>query len=300
MTRATPDRSMSRQHALLAVVASGLVAVAVGCSATGEDLVPSSPPVVHDSSQVYEVRVREGDFQVKFSLDGWTVDGNGVPLDVPQGYRFVPLVKVDSTVEAGNVIGSLERLPDYFRELETRAEFSAIDSYVLEQEQVRDTYVEAPVSGVLEEREGEWSIRSTGIDVRIDLGSTQLLRLHRMSLVGEVTVDTLRGRRTLGCESIWLVSNIEHAAYCRLPSSAETISGLSARLDVSTELIPDALLVPNPYLGYSADGDSYFVVVESQDIETRIDVDVGATDGVVSVVSGDVIPGMLLILPEHT
>jgi hypothetical protein len=278
---------------VLAVCA--LVSTLANCSGTQPS--PASSPALTASASPssFDVLVREEDFQVSFSLDGSTVDGVGVPLQIPHGYFLRATANVGSTVVEGQQVGSLEPDTGYFRDLELRAASSAIDEFIYAQELARDTVILAPISGILQRDGTSWSIQSLGVDVRVNLTPSQLLRLYDTPLTGTASVDTLRGRRTFSCESLWLSLVGEHAVYCRLPNRAETISGLDARLEVSTEVISDALVVPNPYIGYSEGDDSFFVEIETDGSERRVPVNVGATNGVVSVVYGDVTQGDLLI-----
>lgn len=161
--------------------------------------------------------------------------------------------------------------------------------------------VTAPADGTVE-RSSSGDIRLvTGHQVRADLAPLQLLRLRAGSVDGTAHVETVTGQQVVVCRGLRLADDASAetpdatagepeagatgSITCDLGPDVETVAGLPATLDVEVLLGEDVLVVPNLTVRYDEDGTAY-VVRRSAGATERVEVTLGATDGIMRIVEG--------------
>jgi hypothetical protein len=277
-------------------------------SCSHADVAPGDGGVSTDeSSSEAVVAVRQADFQITYKLDGVSATSRSVGLLSNQDLRFVPRVDAGTTVSRGQTIGTAAIDAGVKAALEAGAPHSSIDMGLLERLRGLEGLIAAPVAGVLTLDGVRPVVSSPGIDVVVPLTPIQDLRYQSLRFVGEASIETIVGERTVVCEAIWTQAPqgdeesedgppAESAElHCRLPNHIETAAGLRARITLTSELIPEAVVVPDAFIGYDETTDGYFITVLEDAQNVVVPVVVGATDGVVRVITSDVPIGAKLV-----
>lgn len=298
---------MSSRHVLAAVV---MLVGLVGCTPADSERAPHGATTTTASrgaatSDAPAVRVI--DFSVTYRLEGVTQAGAQVPLVTDPRLRLETTVP-DGAIASGAGLGQLRLDPAVRAELERSAQTSRIDAGRLVTLEGREVAVVAPVDGILDTSTLP-HISSRGVDVVVALTPVQRLRYGALDFTGRATVETVVGQRQVTCAAVWLeetdvvseAGDGEPAAqlHCRLPRHVETVPGLRAGLTLASNVLEDATVVPNMFIGYDAAADSYTVTTSEGDADpvTR-PIDVGVTDGVVRVVMSELPEGARLHVPE--
>lgn len=293
-----------RRLIALGVVATVLLA---GCSATTPD--PSSAQSsTTESAADTRVKTLRTDFQITYKLDGESRYSQGVRLISNQNLALVPTVGVDVTVTEGEIVGDAVVREDVAAALEASAMDSSIDTARLERLRSLEGPIKAPVGGVFAIEGTAPVISSQGIDVVVALTPIQDLRYQSLRFTGEAVIETIVGERAVDCEAVWIEAQVpaneeidngpqgrSAELHCRLPNYIETASGLRARIILRSEVIEDAIVVPNIYVGYDDSIDEYFIRILQDGRESKVPVSVGVTDGVVRVITSDVPIGAQLL-----
>lgn len=289
----------------------------LGCTALAALIVPAAPMArsagqplaaggLSDDETSSGPVVARRDFQIQYRLEGRTAPSERVGLVSNQRLTLEPSVANGDTIAAGQLVGGASIDPDVLAELRGRAEVSNIDAGQLERLSGLEGDVVSPVAGVFDAANA--SIVRAGIDVAVDLSPVQALRYESLRFTGKASVETIAGQREIACEAVWLEPAAPGDAdwgsggsgrrlRCRLPAFVETAPGIPATLTLLSELLPDAVVVPNVFVGYDGASDTYYVNVwrDGTDAEpTRFDVTVGVTDGVVRVVTSELPVGAAL------
>jgi len=283
--------------------AAGLVVLLALCGCT-DDARPETPAAAPSATAADEkprATVLQRDFALDYRLDATTADGVPITLDGPRGTRVVPTVKDGTPVEAGDQVARVEVDRAYRAELAAAAGTSRIDAAALDALEEAAGVLRAPVAGVVDHACGHLTLAATGTDVVTPLSGLQDLRLRALDIRADATVETVVGQRDVACAHVWVVPDLDGddestaTLRCRLPRTAETAPGLRAGLAVTSEVIADATLVPNAYVG--SDHSGYVVTVVDGGTEREIPVDVGPSDGVVRVIRTPLPVGAELVLP---
>jgi hypothetical protein len=191
------------------------------------------------------------------------------------------------------LVGSIEVDPETAKSLAIGS--STVNDARLTELSKSEGPVLAPVPGRLRGPASQAQVTAPGIDVVVDLTPIQNLRYQSLLFAGEADIETVIGQRSVPCLAVWVEDG--SGLHCRLPSYVETAPGLRAEVVLRSVKIEGATLVPNSYVGYDQDGDSYFVIVESPTGRERVPVTVGATDGVVRVITSGLSGGLSLVRP---
>ena len=223
--------------------------------------------------------------------------------------RFIPSVALDSAVAKGQAVGEAAVAPDIREALEAGAENSSIDRSRLEQLFALEGPLTAPVGGVLAVEDDLPVVRSPGINVVVDLTPLQELRYQSIAFTGRAVIETVIGERNVPCLAVWVKKTeiLEpdpfsprgaSELHCRIPSHIETAPGLRAQVRLASQLVEDAVVVPNIYIGYDETTDGYYLNIFDDGATSRLPVVVGVTDGVVRVITTPVLIGAELALPQ--
>lgn len=297
---------------LLAVL---ILAIAVaGCTQEERE----APPVAVDGSTVPgdaegAPTILRTDFQVTYRLEGLTADSSMIGLLTNPQLRLEPAVAVDSTVVAGQSLGVATVDPQVIAQLDGATNRTDLDRARLSQLEDMGGPVAAPADGVFSEREGVPVLLANGIDVVVNLTPIQYLRYRSFRFTGQAIVETVIGNRQVPCVAVWSEvaaapsaqapsstdGTVSALLHCRLPRLVETAAGLRARLVLETQLVADAVVVVNTFIGYDAARDEYYLIVREGGTERRIPVVVGATDGVRRIITSEVPVGAELVRPPQ-
>lgn len=299
---------MSRS-ALVVVVGLLLSACTAAPVASG-GTAPSATPAVSTADPSPEpVTLRRQDFQITYRLDGSTQASTAVGLTSQRKLMFVPEIAADSFVTAGQRVGSTVVDPSVRQILESGGAQS-VDRSRLAQLVAMAGDVVAPVSGQLRLDGPVPAVIAPGIDVVAPLSPIQDLRYQSLRFTGDATVETVVGQRSVACAAIWIEASPQASQppesgqdfsllRCRLPGHIETAPGLRSQIVLRSELIPDAVVVPNILVGYDPSTDGWFLTVRQRGGQERLPVLVGATDGVVRLITSPVPLGAVLLRPEE-
>lgn len=293
--------------ALRGALAAALCVVllaACGPSAT-EPVVEGGPSATTRSATDDPVgRLERRDFQMSYRLDGVTADSDRVLLDVRDGLELTPADGVVDGVMVtdGAVIGTTRVEQSRAAALEQGAQQSSMDGATLAALRAFEGEVVARATGPLDLAGSPPSIVAPGIDVTAPLTPLQSLRYASTTFDGVATVETVVGRRQVPCTSVWVAPTAGadgngRTLHCRLPARAETTAGLRAQIALTSEVVPDALVVPLLFLDYDEATDGYVVHVQQDDDVVTYPVVAGPTDGVVRVVQTDAPVGSVLVAP---
>ena len=278
--------------------------VCVGCDAatsgsTGADDPPATANVSTDPAGA-GVTVAQRDFVVQLRLDGSSAMSDRIPL--VSNPEFVARLNVlaGDEVERGATIGTVTVRPDLEQSLSGGA--SRINAARLRALLAREHDLVAPVAG--EVAGDESSIENAGIDVVVPLTPVQALRFIGLEFQGAASIETTVGTRSVDCLAVWLETDssgdVPQQVRCRLPEFVETATGLRATLELTSDAIPDAIVVPTRFIGYDAAQDAYVVTIEQDGQPEVVPVDVGATDGVIRVITSSLPVGAPLLLPDDS
>lgn len=275
-----------------------------GCTSSSQP--PPSVSVSGVQPAATEVTIRRTDFQIRYVLDGTSVESRSIPLISNRELSFVPaptLANVaDQRVRAGQVLGRSVVDPAVRETLSARGPGSSVDAAELSQLRALRGRVVAPADGVLRLVTGEPVIESSGVDAVVDLLPIQYLRYRSLRFSGRAFVETVLGARAVPCIAIWISLGDGGAStytlHCRLPGYVETAAGLPTRLTLTSARWRDVVVVPNVYIRYDRAAGSYFIVATVDGEKRKILVSVGPTDGVARVVTSAVPVGATLLAPE--
>lgn len=253
--------------------------------------------------------IGQRDFQISYRLEGVSARSAAVRLMSNRNLRFIPSVALDSAVAKGQAVGEAAVAPDIREALEAGAENSSIDRSRLEQLFALEGPLTAPVGGVLAVEDDLPVVRSPGINVVVDLTPLQELRYQSIAFTGRAVIETVIGERNVPCLAVWVKKTeiLEpdpfsprgaSELHCRIPSHIETAPGLRAQVRLASQLVEDAVVVPNIYIGYDETTDGYYLNVFDDGATSRLPVVVGVTDGVVRVITTPVPIGAELALPQ--
>lgn len=288
-----------------------VAALLAGCSSG-----PSAPdfPVPDDSAAGSEevlsrAVIGQRDFQISYRLEGVSARSAAVRLMSNRNLRFIPSDALDSAVSKGQVVGEAAVAPDIREALEAGAENSSIDRSRLDQLFALEGPLTAPVGGVLAVEDDLPVVRSPGINVVVDLTPLQELRYQSIAFTGRAVIETVIGERNVPCLAVWVKKTeiLEpdpfsprgaSELHCRIPSHIETAPGLRAQVRLASQLVEEAVVVPNIYIGYDEATDGYYLNIFDDGATSRLPVVVGVTDGVVRVITTPVPVGAELALPS--
>ncbi|MDQ1103396.1 hypothetical protein QE405_000680 [Nocardioides zeae] len=288
---------------ILAVVV--VVAGASACSpGSGDDNVGGAPAPVDDGATYPVAQVRRTTLDVRYTLDAVTAGGSRVSLlPSPQFALEGPVVSEGQGVSAGQAVGAMVVRPAVRAALEGAGTTGASAS-TLASLQAQEGPVVAPVAGSFASGDSEAWIDAPGMDVTAPLTPIQYLRFLSMRFEATAAVETLTGPRTVGCRALWSVP-VEEATpevaatlHCRVGPDVQTAPAMRSTVTITADSPPDVLVAPNLSIGYDAGTDGYFVVVEDGGSTRKVAVEVGVTDGVSRVVSGDLRAGQVLVPPD--
>jgi len=288
----TPTRRI-----LSAATAIALLAVCSACSSPGPDPTQSSlvSTIAESASPGGDAVVRRRDFQILYRLDAATESSSEIHVVAYPGTHWRDSAAVGE-VSRGSRLGEIVVDEEYRSTLENGNRLDQSTLAMIEQKAGNRI---SPADGTLEWIESTAVIKSVGMDVIAPLSPLQALRLLQMPIHGTASVETMVGAREVECIALWITEDDEDGSsprlHCRLPATIETAPGLRATLMVQSDVIVDALVVPNVMIG--ADDDGPVVTFVQDGREVTVPVMVGATDGVVRVVLGDLPVGAALVEP---
>lgn len=308
--------SSRRWPALVLLLAVALAAAAVawsnGIGHRGLDIVAPEPGVAAgQTSENPAVTVVRRDFQIRLSFNAQTVAGTAVVLTPHPGLSAV-VPSWQRIAEPGETIGKLRIAPAVVAA--SKANPGSVTEAQVELLRGQTGPLKTPVAGPIRHPDASGPFIDTpGIDLVATLTGLQDLRFRSAAFTGTATVETVLGRRTIPCEWLWIVVSTAQAdgpstepgdqaagsqLHCRLPASAETAPGLPAKLTIASAPVQDAIVVPNRYLQYSSEADSYTVSVRRGGEVRKAKVSVGATDGVARVITSRLHVGAELVPPQ--
>lgn len=299
------------------VVATAALLLTSCTTGSDDEAPPSGSPSAQASVATADesaVRVRRADFAVTYRLDGTSVASEAVGLSSHPQLRLDASVPSGSTVERGQRVGTLQVDPEVAALLQVSAEHSSIDAGRLAQLRAMQGPADAPVSGVLKTAPPA-VVEAPGVDVAVGLTPVQTLRYQALQFTGRAVVETVMGSREVPCTAVWVSdptvapqpsadpadtgSEQVSTLHCRLPRQVETAAGLRARLILTSRALPDVLVVPNLFIGYAAERDSYYVTVRERGRTRTLDVTVGPTGGVLRVITSPLPVGPPLVMPRQ-
>lgn len=284
--------------------------VCTGCTSTSQ--APESPAPATSSPSAATPTVQRVDFSPTYRLDAIVRDGTVVLQDVPTGTSFVATAKPNAAVSQGATIGRLESTPAAATESDTPK--SVADSNRGRAEQWLGPLA-APVAGRFTLHQGRPAVVANGVDIVAALTPLQEMRYRSLRYLGQATIETPFGPRESPCRALWLdaapataarsqasgsedteTSAVAGRLHCRLPGWAETAAGMRAQLTLRGVTVKDALVVPAIAVSYDPKTDQPFVTTVQGTEPKRVEVELGATDGVLRVVTGELTPGQNLRL----
>jgi len=249
-------------------------------------------------------RLERRDFQMSYRLDGVTVDSDRVLLDVRDGLvlTLADGIADGAAVTDGTVVGTTRVEQERAAALEQGAQRSSMDGATLAALRAFEGEVVARATGPLDLASSPPSIIAPGIDVAAPLTPLQSLRYASTAFSGTATVETVIGQRQIACTSVWVAPTDDgdsdgRTLHCRLPARAETTAGIRAQISLTSETVPDALVVPLLFLDYDEAADGYVIHVRQDDDVVTYPVAAGPTDGVVRVVTTEAPVGSVLVAP---
>lgn len=233
-------------------------------------------------------------------LDGLSENGSAVRLLSNNQLAFVPSVPLGSRVARGQEVGRTRINPDVRAALESGAAASRLDRGQLAHLRTLVGPVIAPISGVLGNSAEGPIVRAPGVDVVVDLLPIQYLRYQALAFSGRASIETIIGQRVVACAAVWVQpgSGSAYALRCRLPSYVETAAGLRAQVMLRSERFENVVVVPNLFVEYVEAIDGYAINVVVDGEERRVPITVGATNGVVRIVTSKVPIGAELVPPD--
>lgn len=299
----------STRWGLSALALGGLALAACGVDAgTAPATGPPSATPPGDAAPVG--RLERRDFQMSYRLDGVTVDSDRVLLDVRDGLVLAPADGIvdGAVVTDGTVVGTTRVEHERAVALEHGAQRSSMDRATLAALRAFEGEVVARATGPLDLASSPPSIVAQGIDVTAPLTPLQSLRYASTAFSGTATVETVVGQRQVACTSVWVAPAGDgngngngnpdgRTLHCRLPARAETTAGIRAQISLTSETVPDALVVPLLFLDYDEAADGYVIHVQQDDDVVTYPVVAGPTDGVVRVVTTEAPVGSVLVAP---
>lgn len=311
---------MTPERRIRGCIACLLVAALAACSPAPSSAGPSSgtdasPQPTLGAPSGASVTVRRTDFQVVYRLEGVSEVSDVVGLSSNRQLVVVPSLPNQSTVEAGQTVGTIRVAPDVAAALTASEGSSRIDKGRLAQLRSLAGPVVAPVSGLLRVTPGSTVVEAPGIDVVVGLTPLQDLRYQSLQFSGRAVIETVVGQREVPCEAVWIarpevsqtqadnstdVADVASDLHCRLPRYVETAPRLRARVVLESEHHRDAVVVPNVYVGYDPASDGYYITVMRDGRRSTVDVTVGPTDGVVRVITSPAPVGAVLVPIEQT
>lgn len=288
-----------------------LIAVLLaGCSSgpVAPDFPPPRDSAAGGEERLSRAVIGQRDFQVAYRLEGVSARSTAIRLMSNRNLVFIPSAALDSAVSKGQVVGEAAVAPDIREALEAGAETSSIDRSRLDQLLALEGPLTAPVGGVLAVEDDLPVVRSPGINVVVDLTPLQDLRYQSIAFTGRAVIETVIGERNVPCLAVWVKKTevlepdpFSHRGaselHCRIPSHIETAPGLRAQVRLASQLVEDAVVVPNIYIGYDETTDGYYLAIVDNGSTSRLPVVVGVTDGVVRVITTPVPVGAELALP---
>ena len=244
------------------------------------------------------VKVRRGDLAITLSLDGAVEASPRIRL-APSDAFTIDAKMTAGAVSRGRVIGKRIVAPELAEQLAESD--SSIDRARLSQLRSGEGSVSAPVRGTLS-KDG-LSLEAPGLDVVAALTPLQYLRFTSGVFTGRAEVESVTGVRTVQCEALWLSETVidegaEQGLRCRVPGHIETAPGLRASLTLMSATVPDATLVPNLYLTYDEDAQTYEVKLRENGVIRTVPVEVGMSDGVLRAIESPLPEGAELVLPS--
>jgi len=274
--------------------ALALTAIALLTACENSPDVPTTPLATAQSATPADttVRVRQGELVSRLTLSGAVEQSD--QIDVLPGPHFALVAK-------GETLGEV-KLDD-----ETAAALAAsgadIDKARLEKLRMAEGTLKAPTSGQFKAKPRPHLI-TAGSDAVAPLAPLQRLRLESDDFTARASVETVTGVRDVECLATWIAdddaSDGEPSAgqvRCRLPHHIETAAGLRATIFLTGAPLSDVVLVPNIYVGYDKDADTYVVTIIEDSSPRTVPVTVGATDGVMRAILTDLPVGADLVLP---
>lgn len=263
------------------------------------------------------VAVLRRDFQIIYRLDAETAEGARVPLNDQSVLQVETNITDGALVTAGDVVGRLAVVPDVRAELGAEArEGSRISADRLRQVVSLERKLVAPVTGRLRDAGPSIApgIESVGVDVLAQLTPIQQLRYQSMPFSAEAVVETVMGRRTVPCSALWVDTDAAHSApvesgssmdassgatlHCRLPAQVETVAGLRASLTATSTRLRGATVVPNSAIRFDAETKGFMVDIMEGGKRRGTPISVGATDGIVRVVTSPLSIGAPLAVQQ--
>lgn len=292
-------------RALPVLVLCGVALTACGPSSGTEPAAEGGPSATAPSADDAPVgRLERREFQMSYRLDGVTVDSDRVLLDVRDGLELTPADGVvdGAMVTDGTVVGTTRVEQSRAAALEQGAQQSSMDRATLVALRAFEGDVVAHATGPVDLTSSPPSVVASGIDVTAPLTPLQSLRYASTTFDGIATVETVVGQRRVACTSVWVAPTADadgngRMLHCRLPARAETTAGLRAQISLTSEVVPDALVVPLLFLDYDELADGYVLHVQQDDEVVTYPVVAGPTDGVVRVVQTDAPVGSVLVAP---
>lgn len=247
--------------------------------------------------------VSVGEFEIRYVLEASTVLSDGVPVEVPLGTSWGERVPDGREVRAGDYVGTTTLRPDVQTELEGSSHSS--DRVRLSSLEMGVGDVSAPIDGVVSSDGTSLRIDSGGIEAVAMLTGMQSLRLASLPISGSVTVETTLGQRLIACDALWVTQPdaglglVDYGLHCRIPSYIETSANLRATIEVVSDKIVSATLVPNVAVGASRNG-SFVCLEREAGGSVQREVDLGPSDGVMRVITSDLDSGLRLHIPDGT
>jgi len=267
------------------------------------------------TSDTSEYTVVKRDFKVTLVLEGTTTNSPAVGIDIPEGMVFKPSLTSGKDVQRGQILGTRDLDPG----------LSAIGSPGSATKQLTVLLqswrgvVSSPVSGIAQVSKTRVAVTNPGIDAAAELTPLQQLRFRGHHFTGRASVETLFGQRDATCLAIWMNEAatpvpassasggpVPQASQgtdtgaaaapgpglrCRLGPEVATAAGLHATIRIDSETLPGAVVVPNVYVGYDLDKDTFFVNRRDGSTARKTPITVSSTDGVVRVVTSGITVG---------
>lgn len=299
----TPKRGQLLNFLRAASGSAVCILLLSGCTGTSQQAVvsPTAFSVSESSSPNLVALVQQRDFSIRFRLDGVTAASDLVPIALIPGLVWESPVGAGTMVTAGSVIGTTIVDLDVRDQLALQSNSSRIAAAQLRDLVGASGTVLSPVAGTISSQDGQVGVVDAGTDVVVTVTPIQWLRLRFEQLAGQATVETVVGQRTVPCTAMWFVETPSDSAdsvvtlHCRLSSTVETVPGLRAGVQVATLPVKNATVVPNSMIGTDASG--YVVTIRDGDGTRTVPIDVGASDGVVRVVTSSLPVGAELVAP---
>lgn len=245
-------------------------------------------------------QVKEDDFSINFVLEAQTNPSTGVPIRLPEGLEWSEQLPVDSRVASGDELGVSAVAPSIAASL--NASPNSVDKARLAELNGTVGPIIAPIDGTIGASGDTIAILDEGMDAIAQITGMQALRLSSLPIAGTATLETTLGQRSVDCSAVWLSepsgesAETGYSLHCRIPSYVEVPAFIRATVQVDSEVVEDAKLVPSVAIGVSDTG-HFVCLLDDAGAPRLAEVQLGPSDGVTRVVTSELATGAELSIP---